>query len=158
MTEVNDFSRVGTLRFQDEIGGDFLAPGGELAVSPWVRLRSLEEAARHVDEDKDNADERLKLLFAPGSSLGGARPIASVQAADGSSYLEPAEFLRRSGSLPKEDLKELWSRIVFSIAVSNTDYHLRNHGFLLEKRGWRLSPLIDVNPNPDEYGLSLNIS
>jgi len=238
---VTDAARIGALRFQDAAGGEFLAPGGESAVPPWVRLRTLEEAARHVDEDRDDADEWLKILFAPGSSLGGARPKASVQApdgalwiakfpakndsadtgawenlvydlarrcglqtvesrlerlspggstfltkrfdrtddgnrihyasaltllgktdgasaADGSSYLELAQFLRRSGSRPKEDLTELWSRIVFSIAVSNTDDHLRNHGFLLERRGWRLSPLFDVNPNPEGAGLTLNIS
>jgi len=240
--EVNDFARSGAIRFQEESGGDFLSPGGEHAVPPWIRLRTLEEAARHFEENKnDESVEWLNLLLAPGSSLGGARPKASVQgpdgtlwiakfpskndtvdtgaweklvhdlarrcgldaaesqlerfslrgstfltrrfdrtmtgrrihfasaltllgktdgssAEDGTSYLELAEFIRRSGSRPKEDLMELWSRIVFNIAVSNTDDHLRNHGFLLEERGWRLSPVFDVNPNPDGWGLNINIS
>ncbi|HPY91575.1 MAG TPA: HipA domain-containing protein, partial [Lentisphaeria bacterium] len=52
----------------------------------------------------------------------------------------------------------LWTRIVFSIAVSNTDDHLRNHGFLLTDSGWTLSPVYDVNPNPQGFGLSLNIT
>ena len=77
---------------------------------------------------------------------------------DGSSYLELAEFIMRYGSEPERDLRELWRRIVFTIAVSNTDDHLRNHGFLLTKTGWRLSPAYDINPNPRGYGLSLNIS
>ena len=44
------------------------------------------------------------------------------------------------------------------MAVSNTDDHLRNHGFLLTNRGWRLSPVYDVNPVPDGETLSLNVS
>ena len=79
-------------------------------------------------------------------------------AQNGSSYLELAEFIMRYGAEPDRDLRELWSRIVFSIAVSNTDDHLRNHGFLLSGAGWRLSPVYDINPNPQGYGLSLNIS
>jgi len=46
---------------------------------------------------------------------------------------------------------------VFSIAVSNSDDYLRNHGFLLEEKGWRLSPAYDINPSPDSVGLSLAI-
>ena len=49
-------------------------------------------------------------------------------------------------------------RIVLNIVISNTDDHLRNHGFLLMPQGWRLSPAYDVNPNPNGGGLSLNIS
>ncbi len=56
------------------------------------------------------------------------------------------------------DLEELWRRIVFSIAVSNSDDHLRNHGFLLSEEGWELSPAYDINPNEMADGLSLNIS
>ena len=80
------------------------------------------------------------------------------EAQNGSSYLELAEFIMRYGAEPNRDLRELWSRIVFFIAVSNTDDHLRNHGFLLSESGWRLSPAYDINPNPQGYGLSLNIS
>ena len=46
-------------------------------------------------------------------------------------------------------MEELWRRIVFNIVVSNTDDHLRNHGFLYEgPDGWRLSPAYDLNPVP----------
>jgi serine/threonine-protein kinase HipA len=55
-------------------------------------------------------------------------------------------------------MSELWKRIVFNMAVSNTDDHLRNHGFILTPTGWRLSPLFDVNPVPYGAGLSLNVS
>lgn len=78
-------------------------------------------------------------------------------ASEGSSYLEMVSFIKANGSQPMRDMKELWKRIVFSIAVSNTDDHFRNHGFILNKSGWALSPMYDVNP--DIYGeyLSLNI-
>ena len=78
--------------------------------------------------------------------------------ADGASYLEIVEFLGKHGSDVDVDLPELWRRIVFSISISNTDDHLRNHGFLLTDRGWKLSPAYDINPEPSSTGLHLNIS
>ncbi len=71
--------------------------------------------------------------------------------------VEIVSFLKADGAKPKRDLEELWKRIVFSMAVSNTDDHFRNHGFILSDEGWELSPLYDVNP--DIYGeyLSLNV-
>ena len=78
--------------------------------------------------------------------------------AQGGSYLEIVELIEQYGADPTVDIRELWKRIVFSVAVSNTDDHLRNHGFLLNpKKGWKLSPAYDINPIPDGYGLSLNI-
>lgn len=66
-------------------------------------------------------------------------------------------FLKANGAKPKRDLQELWKRIVFSMAVSNTDDHFRNHGFLLSDTGWELSPLYDVNPVIYGEYLSLNV-
>lgn len=67
------------------------------------------------------------------------------------SYLELMDALRQYGAAPATDGPELWRRIVFSILISNTDDHLRNHGFLYEgQKGWRLSPVYDVNPTPVE--------
>jgi len=67
------------------------------------------------------------------------------------SYLELAEFVSTRGSPAhkREDLRELWTRVLFNILVSNRDDHLRNHGFILEADGWRLAPAYDVNPNID---------
>src|SRR5215472_13595462 len=68
---------------------------------------------------------------------------------DTRSYLEIVDDLRQHGAAPKEDMEELWRRIVFSILISNTDDHLRNHGFLYAgQAGWRLSPAYDLNPVP----------
>ncbi|TCC35181.1 HipA domain-containing protein [Kribbella sindirgiensis] len=65
-------------------------------------------------------------------------------------YLEVAETLAEYGSRVGADLRQLWRRIAFSVAVHNTDDHLRNHGFLRDGRsGWRLSPAFDLNPNPE---------
>jgi serine/threonine-protein kinase HipA len=77
---------------------------------------------------------------------------------EGASYLEIAEFLSNNGSQTKADLAQLWRRIVFNIAVSNTDDHLRNHGFLLTQKGWKLSPAYDLNPVVGKQGLHLNIN
>ena len=103
----------------------------------------------------DRIDDQ-RIHFSSAMTMLGKSDGAS--AADGSSYLEIASFLKANGGTPKKDLIELWKRIVFSMAVSNTDDHFRNHGFLLTNNGWELSPLYDVNP--DIYGeyLSLNVN
>jgi hypothetical protein len=111
----------------------------------------------------------LRLAFALILALGAdpvSDPIASAMtllgktdgasASDGTSYLDIAAFLRANGVEPKIDLIELWKRIVFNMAVSNTDDHLRNHGFILTSTGWRISPLFDVNPLPYGDRLSFN--
>ena len=236
---VFDESRMGALRFSLEEGGVFLSSDHRLEVPPWFSLRELENASISFENNEDGKEEQwLNLLIAPGSSLGGARPKASVKSNDGSlwiakfpsknddwdsgawemvvhklgkmcglylpesrlerfsrvgstflvkrfdrgerrrihfssamtllgktdgesgdtSYLDLSSFIRGYGAYPKEDLTELWSRIVFYMAVSNTDDHLRNHGFLLCNQGWKLSPMYDVNPNPYNDRLSLNVS
>lgn len=73
------------------------------------------------------------------------------------SYLDLVEFIQRYGTNVKENLEQLWRRIIFNIAISNTDDHLRNHGFILSKEGWILSPAYDINPSIDKSGLALNI-
>ena len=222
---VDDEARAGALRFAETEGGPFLRQEAATRIPPLVELPELLSAAEHVMEDTDT-EEDLRLLFAPGSSLGGARPKASVREKDGSlasakfprrddgintvlweavalrlaqnagipvplarveivadkpvlllrrfdregtrripflsamsmlgakdnetrSYLEMVDALRQHGAKPKADMEALWRRIVFNILISNTDDHLRNHGFLYEgSDGWRLSPAYDLNPVP----------
>ncbi len=74
-----------------------------------------------------------------------------------SSYLEIVEFIENYGADIEANLHQLWRRIVFNIAISNTDDHLRNHGFILADKGWILSPAYDLNPSIEKDGLSLNI-
>ncbi len=225
LTLVDDETRLGALRFKDTGGGDFLTTTGR-RVPPVLELPRLLSATSRVIDDKET-DEDLQLILAPGTSLGGARPKASVRDKDGHlliakfprqddewpvtrweaatmtlaeaagievapwrlhlvskrpvlmarrfdrrggrripyisaltaldaadneprSYLEIAEFLRQEGSKVNEDLRQLWRRIVFNMLVSNTDDHLRNHGFLREATGWRLAPAYDLNPMPTD--------
>jgi serine/threonine-protein kinase HipA len=242
---VYDLHRMGALRFKCEPNGDFLDNNKNYSAPPWASIRELEHASLELEKniEQDNPDllKWLNLLMAPGSSLGGARPKASIQHTDGSlwiakfpscnddtdvgaweivvnelakktgintaestikkynnrnhtyltkrfdrttdgkrihfssamtllgytdgadaeegvSYLELVEFIIQYGANVKQDLIELFRRVVFSIAVSNTDDHLRNHGFLLTKQGWTFSPAYDINPNPYGTGLKLNIS
>ncbi len=237
---VHDLYRQGALRFKRELNGEFLDNDQRLAAPPMSSLRELEHAAQQVeDSNSDDPDyfKWLYMLMSPGSSLGGARPKASViddekhlwiakfpsryddydiaaweylayllaldagiQMApcriekfnshhhtfltrrfdrttssrlhftsamtqlgyyDGdyeASYLELAQFLTEQGSNTKKDLEQLWRRIVFNIAISNTDDHLRNHGFIYQKSGWTLSPAYDINPVTPANGLHLNIT
>jgi serine/threonine-protein kinase HipA len=241
---VYDASRMGALRFKLAPDAHFLNHQEAFATPPWARLRELEQASLKIEQHEDETSQEylkwLNMLISPGSSLGGARPKASIMDeqnnlwiakfpsrfddtdvgawemiayqialeagitmseckalrfnsenstfltkrfdrekekrihfasamtclgkmdgndhATGTSYLELAEFIIRSGSQVAADLEELWRRIVLNICISNVDDHLRNHGFFLEKAGWRLSPAYDINPAAAGEGLKLNIS
>lgn len=242
---VYDAHRMGGLRFKLHPTEPFLNNNKKMASPPWASIRELEQISlRLEDEDVIHDPEYLKwlnMLVAPGSSLGGARPKASIldnnnqlwiakfpskndssnigawemvtyelaiaagvnmaesQAKkftsnnhtfltkrfdrtkegnrihfasamtllghiDGEdynedvSYLELVDFICSNGANVKADLEQLWRRIVFSICVSNTDDHLRNHGFMLTPSGWILSPAYDINPVETGTGLKLNIS
>lgn len=86
----------------------------------------------------DRTDTGQRLHFASAMTMTGHSD--GDDASTGVSYLELAEVIMGHGSQPNADLRELWSRIVFNILVSNTDDHLRNHGFILVPgKGWKLS-------------------
>ena len=78
-----------------------------------------------------------------------AMTMLTARDGDSHDYLEIAEVLPEVSAATTADLNELWRRIAFSVLINNTDDHLRNHGFLRTAGGWRLSPVFDVNPNPD---------
>lgn len=86
-----------------------------------------------------------------GGRLGYISAMTMLGAHDGDErdYDDIAQLLPESGAAVKEDLAELFARVVFNVAVHNTDDHLRNHGFIHQRGGWSFSPLFDVNPNPD---------
>lgn len=238
---VFDGHRMGGLRFRRG-DGPFLDDNEELASPPWTSLRDLEQASLALERDDAERSPQyaawLKMLIAPGRSLGGSRPKASVldpkrnlwlakfpsanDAEDiggweyvvhelarragvivsaskvqkfasrshtfltrrfdranngarihftsamtlldredgevGASYLDLAQAIRENGAHPNRDLEQLWRRIVFFMCVSNVDDHLRNHGFLLEAKGWSLAPAYDMNPVAHGDGLALNVS
>ncbi len=101
----------------------------------------------------DRQNDGSRIHFASAMTL-----LGHADGVEGVSYLDLAEFIMRHGGNVDEDLQELWKRIVFNIAIKNTDDHLRNHGFLLSPAGWLLSPAYDVNPVYFGRGLTLNIS
>lgn len=68
-------------------------------------------------------------------------------------YLEIVDAIEEHGSDVRRDLRRLWHRLAFSVAINNTDDHLRNHGFLRARGGWTLSPAFDLNPDPDPTAL-----
>lgn len=242
---VYDAHRMGGLRFKLAPDAPFLNNNTEMASPPWSSIRELEQISLRLEDDDVINDPKymkwLNMLLAPGSSLGGARPKASILDNDnqlwiakfpskndqsnsggwemvtyelaiaagvnmaasqakkftstnhtfltkrfdrskdgkrihfasamtllghvdgedygnGISYLELVDFIATKGANVSDDLEQLWRRIVFSICVSNTDDHLRNHGFILTPRGWVLSPAYDINPVETGTGLKLNIS
>lgn len=120
---VCDLTRMGALRLKEDADGPFVAADLGDAAPPWTTLRKLEEASAMT-------------------------MLGVTDGEDGHSYLEIAEWICANSADATADLHELWSRMAFSQLVRNTDDHLRNHGFLLTEKGWRLSPLFDVNPNP----------
>jgi serine/threonine-protein kinase HipA len=88
-----------------------------------------------------------------GRRIGFISGLTALEASDGEprSYLELVEWLQVNGSRPEHDAQQLWRRVAFTIAIGNTDDHLRNHGFLhsASPAGWTLSPAFDINPTPD---------
>ena len=120
---------------------------------PESKLARFSAAGATYLSKRFDRDGMRRIHFSSAMSL-----LGQTDGASGGSYLDLADFITRAGASPREDLAELWQRIVFSMAVSNTDDHLRNHGFLLTEKGWRLSPMYDVNPIPYGKLLSLNVA
>ncbi|MDR3284678.1 MAG: HipA domain-containing protein [Treponema sp.] len=100
------------------------------------------------------ADSR-RIHFASAMTLLGVQDGADY--ITGVSYLDIAGIIVRYGAEVERNLEELWRRMIFNIAVSNCDDHLRNHGFLLTPAGWVLSPAYDMNPDETGTGLKLAI-
>jgi serine/threonine-protein kinase HipA len=104
----------------------------------------------------DRTNDQRRIHFASAMTLLGLQDGADH--AEGVGYLDLVGFIMQHCPAAKEDLEQLWRRMLFNVLVSNTDDHLRNHGFILTDKGWRLSPAYDMNPNEMGNGLTLNIS
>jgi serine/threonine-protein kinase HipA len=122
---------------------------------PESRLEKFSRVGSTFLVKRFDREGKRRIHFASAMTMLGKSDGASAD--DGSSYLDIVEFIKSYGAYPKDDLLELFKRIVFNMAVSNTDDHLRNHGFILAEKGWKLSPLYDVNPVPYGDTLSLNV-
>lgn len=88
-----------------------------------------------------------------GGRIGYISAMTALGAADGEhhDYAEIVESLRDLSLSPRADHAELFDRVVASVALGNTDDHLRNHGLLADRGSWTLSPVFDVNPTPDPW-------
>lgn len=230
---VDDEFRMGALRFRRPGDDQFLAHTGR-PVPPLIDLGDLLSATDRIEKGKAKRKD-IQLVLAPGGSLGGARPKATIRdrnklhiakfpwakdewpviqweavllklaenagvtvppnrmvrvaakpvllmerfdretgdlrlpfisamtaldaedGADDRSYLDILDAIRQTGAQPGEDARQLWRRMVFNVLVSNTDDHLRNHGFLWAGQGWRLSPAYDMNPAPPHISPRIHV-
>lgn len=120
---------------------------------PDARLVKLNNDFRTFCVKRFDRDRQTRRFYAS------AMTLLQKDESEGTSYLELAQFLRGAGDNERiaEDLEQLFRRVAFNVAVGNRDDHLRNHGFILTDRGWRLAPAFDVNPNIDKADHVLNI-
>ena len=107
---VDDEARQGALRFAKSEGGPFIREGGQARIPPLIELPRLLAAAEHFEEDRET-EEEIRLLLAPGSSLGGARPKASVRDTDGQLLI--AKFPHRAD----ETNAVLWEALALKLAA-----------------------------------------
>ena len=242
---IDDASRMGGFRFAETLDGKFINCEESLRVPPLANVRELMRAAHEIELSEENhllpSKKWLVQLLHPGTSLGGARPKASVIDEDGSltvakfpsrkddydvaqwehlchvmgrkaglnvaetrtingedyhillskrfdrnsdgrrihfasaltllgltdgdnasteyGYTDIVDFIVQHGSNVERNLEELYRRVTFYIIVGNSDDHFRNHGFLLTRKGWALSPAYDINPTlSDNQSLLINRS
>lgn len=133
-----------------------LAQKAQINVAASKLIKLSDKYHTFLSKRFDRDDKGNRLHFSSAMTMLGYQDGADGQI--GVSYLEIVEFLMEHGGNVNNDLEELWRRIVYYICVSNSDDHLRNHGFILTKKGWILSPAYDINPVEFAKGLSLNIS
>lgn len=229
---IDDASRMGGFRFAETPGSKFLNCDDRLRVPPLTSVRELMHAAHEVEVSEEKhllpSKKWLAQLLHPGTSLGGARPKASViddagrltiakfpsrkddydvaqwehfchimgrkaginvaetrtvpgenyhillsrrfdrtdngkrihfassltllgltdgdNASTGYGYTDIVDFIIQHGCDVEQNLEELYRRVAFYIIIGNSDDHFRNHGFLLTRKGWKLSPAYDINP------------
>jgi serine/threonine-protein kinase HipA len=133
-----------------------LASGCGIQVSNFRAQQFSSKDHTFLTKRFDRTDNGKRIHFASAMTLLGYTDGADSE--KGVSYLELAEWVMSHCINTDHNLEQLWRRIVFNIAVSNCDDHLRNHGFLLTPKGWTLSPAYDINPDEQGMGLKLNIS
>ncbi len=124
-----------------------------ISVAPFAAKRFSGQYHTFLTQRFDRTAEGRRLHFTSAMTMLGYRDGDT----EGCSYLELADWISRYCNQVNENLRQMWRRIVFNIAISNCDDHLRNHGFLLGRNGWTLAPAYDLNPTPYGQGLSLNI-
>jgi serine/threonine-protein kinase HipA len=109
----------------------------------------------YLSQRFDRTEDNRRIHYASAMTL--LQKSDGDDADTGISYLDLAAFIKSDCTAVRENLEELFRRVLFSVCVSNTDDHLRNHGFLYTESGWTLSPAFDINANETGTGLKLNI-
>ena len=111
---------------------------------PPAKLESLSDDYRTYCAKRFDRDDKGRRMYASAMTL-----LERRDGQEGGSYLDLAEFISDRGARNHidEDLAQLFRRLLFNVLVGNRDDHLRNHGFIREPSGWRLSKAFDVNPS-----------
>ena len=109
----------------------------------------------YLSQRFDRTEDTKRIHFASAMTL--LQHKDGDDADSGVSYLDLVRFIKSECADVTANLEELFRRVLFSVCISNTDDHLRNHGFLYTKSGWTLSPAFDLNANETGTGLKLNI-
>ena len=104
---------------------------------------------RYCKEGKQHRIHFASAMTMLGETDGTVNPV---------SYLDIAGVIEEQCREVEKNLREMWNRLLYTVLISNTDDHLRNHGFLLQNGMWSLSPAYDVNPTFDKEYLALNIN
>ncbi len=121
-----------------------LALKAGISVAPARLLRFGQEGHTFLSRRFDRTDSGGRRAFVSAMTL-----LQRKDGDDGASYLELVELLQTRGASTQADCAQLFRRVTFNICVSNTDDHLRNHGFFIEPQGLVLSPAYDINPNTE---------
>ncbi len=109
----------------------------------------------YLSQRFDRTEDNRRIHYASAMTL--LQKTDGDDAYNGVSYLDLVAFIKSDCADVTENLEELFRRVLFSVCVSNTDDHLRNHGFIYTESGWTLSPAFDINANETGTGLKLNI-
>lgn len=120
---------------------------------PETRIEKYSKYGSTFLTKRFDRNKNRRIHFASAMTL-----LGKTDGDNSSGYIDIASIIKASGCNPIEDLKELYTRMIFNMCINNTDDHLRNHGFLLSKNGWTLSPAYDLNAIPFGNHLNLMIS
>ena len=97
----------------------------------------------------DRTTDGHRRHFASAMTLLGLTDGCNAQTGNG--YLDIVDFILQHCCNVEANLRQLYRRVAFSIAIGNSDDHFRNHGFLLTPKGWTLSPAYDLNPTFNDH-------
>lgn len=114
--------------------------------------RVIETGGKHhalLSKRFDRTSEGKRIHFASAMTLLGLTD--GCDAKSGNGYLDIVDFILQNCCDVDYNLRQLYRRVAFNVAIGNSDDHFRNHGFLLTPKGWTLSPAYDMNPTLNEY-------